>query len=102
MDGKVCLRCKGKTLLGVVNKLLNTKSMLTLPSNVLLLRLKQGEGDKVESSLTFKIFTTFLINQFSSTPTPWLTRIDFTQILLAHKLKRFPFFIYTYYDVSGK
>ena len=23
MGGKVCLRCKGKTLLGVVNKLLN-------------------------------------------------------------------------------
>ena len=27
MDGKVCLRCKGKTLLGVVNKLLNMKVM---------------------------------------------------------------------------
>ena len=26
MGGKVCLRCKGKTLLGVVNKLLKTKS----------------------------------------------------------------------------
>ena len=34
MGGKVCLRSKGKTLLGVVNKLLKTKSMLT-PSNVL-------------------------------------------------------------------
>jgi len=33
--GKVCLRCKGKTLLGVVNKLLKTKSLLTSPSNVL-------------------------------------------------------------------
>ena len=44
----------------------------------------------------------FLINQFSSTPTPWLTWIYFTKILLAHKLKRFPFFIYTYYDVSSK
>ena len=31
MGGKVCLRCKGKTLLGVANKLL----MLTSPSNVL-------------------------------------------------------------------
>ena len=29
MSGKVCLRCKGKTLLGIVNKLLETKSMLT-------------------------------------------------------------------------
>ena len=33
--GKVCLRCKGKTLLGVVNKLLKTKSLLTSPTNVL-------------------------------------------------------------------
>jgi hypothetical protein len=35
MGGKVCLLCKGKTLLGVVNKLLETKSLLTSPSNVL-------------------------------------------------------------------
>ena len=35
MGGKVCLRCKGKTLLGVVNKLLKTKSLLTSPINVL-------------------------------------------------------------------
>ena len=46
MGGKVCLKCKGKTLLGVVNKLLKTKSLLTmpLPSNVLpllSLHLKQ-------------------------------------------------------------
>ena len=40
MGGKVCLRCKGKTLLGVVNKLLKTKSLLTSPSNVLPLHLK--------------------------------------------------------------
>ena len=35
MGGKVSLRCKDKTLLGVVNKLMKTKSLLTLPSNVL-------------------------------------------------------------------
>ena len=35
IGGKVCLRCKGKTLLGVVKKLLKTKSLLTSPSNVL-------------------------------------------------------------------
>ena len=29
MGGKVCLRCGGKTLLGVVNKHLKTKSLLT-------------------------------------------------------------------------
>ena len=39
MGRKVCLRCKGKTLLGVVNKLLKTKSLLTMPSNVLPLHL---------------------------------------------------------------
>ena len=32
MGGKVCLRCKGKTLLGVVNKRLKTKCLLTSPS----------------------------------------------------------------------
>ena len=26
MDGKICLRCKGETFLGAVNKLLKTKS----------------------------------------------------------------------------
>ena len=35
MGRKVCLRCKVKTLLGVVNKLLKTKSLLTSPINVL-------------------------------------------------------------------
>ena len=35
MGGNVCLRCKGKTLLGVVNKPLETKSLLTSPCNVL-------------------------------------------------------------------
>ena len=35
MGGKVCLSFKGKTLLGVVNKLLKTKCLLTSPSNVL-------------------------------------------------------------------
>ena len=34
MGGKVWLRCKGKTLLGVVNKLLKTKSLLTSPSTL--------------------------------------------------------------------
>ena len=42
MGGKLCLRCKGKTLLGVVNKLLKTKSLLTTASNVLPLHLKQS------------------------------------------------------------
>ena len=41
-DRKACLRCRGKTLLGVVNKRLKTKSLLTMPSNVLPLCLKQN------------------------------------------------------------
>ena len=40
MSGKVCLRCEGRTLLGTVNKLLKTKSLLTSPSNVLPYYLK--------------------------------------------------------------
>ena len=36
VSGKVCLRCKDKTLLGIVHKLLKTKSLLISPSNVLL------------------------------------------------------------------
>ena len=40
MGGKVCLRCKHKTLLGFVNKLLKAKSLLTSPSNVLPYYLK--------------------------------------------------------------
>jgi hypothetical protein len=35
LSEKVCLRCKGKTLLGIVNKLLKTKRLLVSPSNVL-------------------------------------------------------------------
>ena len=35
-------RCKGKKLLDVFNKLLNTKSLLTMPSNILPLRLMQS------------------------------------------------------------
>ena len=40
MGTKVCLRCRGKTLLGIVNLLLKTKSLLTSPSNVLPYSLK--------------------------------------------------------------
>ena len=40
MGRKVCLRFKGKALLGVVNKLLKTKYLLTSPSNVLPYYLK--------------------------------------------------------------
>ena len=62
-------RCKGKTLLDVVNKILNTKSLLTMPSNVLPIHLRltfpliiwiftEGEGDDIEARLPFNIFST--------------------------------------------
>ena len=41
MTRKVCMMCKVKTLLDIVNKLLKTKSLLTTPSNVLSVHLKQ-------------------------------------------------------------
>ena len=41
MGRKVCLRCKGKTMHGVVNKLLNTKSLLTITQQCFAL-LPQG------------------------------------------------------------
>ena len=61
MRGKVWLRCKGKTLLGIVNKLLKTKSWLTTHSNVLpfppiIWIFTEGEGDGIESRVPFKIF----------------------------------------------
>ena len=40
MGGEVCFRYKGKTFLGVVSKLLKTKSLLTSPSNLLPYHLK--------------------------------------------------------------
>ena len=47
MGRKVSLRCKGKTLLGVVNKLLRTKSLLTSPSNVLPYLLPQTNSPSI-------------------------------------------------------
>ena len=41
MGGKVRLRCKGKTLLGAVNKLFATTSLLTATSNILPYYLKK-------------------------------------------------------------
>ena len=72
MSGKVCLKCKGKTLLGDVNKLFVFKSLLTMPSNVLPLHLKQtfppiiwifteGESDGIKSRLPFKFFSSLLL-----------------------------------------
>ena len=70
IGGKIYLRLHIRlTLMGNVNTLLNTKSVLIMPSNVLLLCLEQtfppkiwifteGEDDEIESRLPFKIFFT--------------------------------------------
>ena len=61
MGGKVCLRCKGKTLLGVVNKLLKTKKQISQQCFALLPQVNfpeiiwfftEGEGDGIESQLS--------------------------------------------------
>ena len=56
----------GQTLLSIVNKLCWTKSLLTMPSNVLSLCLKpiiwiftKGEGEGIKSRLPFKILPNF-------------------------------------------
>ena len=48
MGGKNCLMCKGKTLLGVVNKLLKIKQ--TFPPIVRI--FTDGEGDGIEYRLS--------------------------------------------------
>ena len=69
MSGKVCLRCKSKTLQGVVNKHFVFKNLLKTPGNVLSLNLNQtfpsiiwiftiGKGDRIISRLPFKIIST--------------------------------------------
>ena len=65
-------------MLGDVNKFCVFKSLLTTPSNVLTLHLKQifpaiiwifteGEGDGIESRLHFKIFSTLKFYRADST-----------------------------------
>ena len=55
MGRKICLKCKGKTLLSIVNKLLKTKSLLTRAMFCLITSSKlfhQPEGDGIESRLS--------------------------------------------------
>jgi hypothetical protein len=69
LAGKFILGNKEKKLLRVINKLLKTRNLLTSPSNVLPLHLKQiflpvipiftkGEDDGIKTMLPFKIFST--------------------------------------------
>ena len=58
MGGKICLRCKGKTLLGVINKLLKIKFVdsfaficqANIPAHNLI--FTECEGDGMESRLS--------------------------------------------------
>ena len=77
-------RYKCNALLGVVNKHLDTKSLLTIPSNVLPLPINrpahqanfpahdliftEDEGDEFESRLPFRIFSTLIVSLFLYDP----------------------------------
>ena len=65
MGGKVCLKHKGKTLLGVVNKLFVFPPIISIFT----------EGDMIESRLPYKIFST-LIRQFDPISSIFGSRID--------------------------
>ena len=70
MGGKVCLRFKGKTLLGVVNKLLETKNFVDntqqyfdfAPQANFPAHNLNFQGDGIESRLPFTIFSTLFVN----------------------------------------
>ena len=76
MGGKVCLRCKGKILLGIVNQRFTFKSLLTTTSNVLPLHLKQtfppiiwifieGEDDGINSGYLFYFIKSWKVEKLS-------------------------------------
>ena len=52
IGGKVCLRCKGKTMLGIANKLLKTKSFALISQanfHTKIFNFTEGEGDRIKS-----------------------------------------------------
>ena len=68
MGGKFCLRCKGKTLLGVVNKLFVFKNLLTTPimftpqANFPIIWIfTEGKGDRIKSRLPLKSFLLYAL-----------------------------------------
>ena len=70
-------------MLANVNKLFVFQSLLTMPSNVLPLHLKQafppiiwiGEGDRIESRLPFKIFSTLSLKTPQQLPKPFAVQM---------------------------
>jgi len=59
MGGKVGLRCKGKTLLGAVNKLFLAKSLLIATSNVLPKKIKTKNSNVHNFFKVMRIQATF-------------------------------------------
>ena len=102
VGGKVCLRCRGKTLLGIVNKLFVFKSLLTTSSNVLPLQLKQtflpiiwifteSEGDGIKSRLSSQVFFTLPV-RFTGTMMYLLWNISINLLIKqvrSFKIRRF-------------
>ena len=72
MGGKVCLRYKGKTLLGVVNKLFVLPLHLKQIFLSIIWIFTKGEGDGIESRLPFKIFSTLIKNSMTNNVTNFL------------------------------
>ena len=70
IGGKVGLRCKGKTLLGAVNKLWR-KSFVEKNNDKKFKFSRLLEGDEIEYRLPFKIFSTLnkIIAQFGGIKT---------------------------------
>jgi hypothetical protein len=65
MGGKVCLKCKGKSLLGIVNKLLKFFALLpqvNFPPIFCIFTEGEGDGDGIDSRISIQIFSTLNIN----------------------------------------
>ena len=96
MGGKVCLRCKGKTLLGVVKKLWKQKVCWQRPAMPFYLKqtfpiiiwiFTEGEGDWIKSRLPLRIFSTLLFLAFK---------------LLKHEILKPDFLINAQYAIAMK
>ena len=122
MGGKVCLRCKGKTLLGVVNELLNTKSLLTSPSKQCFALFPQVnfpstiwiftevEGDWIKSRLSPYIFSTLLMSKIvvnvvgMASSNTELCKIGMQNCVVSFRQKTMNYWsiFYCFYDLADK
>ena len=107
MGGKVCLRRKGKKMLGIVNKILVFKIFLTTSSNTnfaftlfspIIWIFAESEGDGIKSRLPFKIFYTikFQVSMFKRHKL-WVFSFcaknnQFSQTITQSFIRKSPFF----------